>query len=252
MIKPTQINEFVKQNIFPILGNISHNTHITCFTGAGISAESGIQTFRDQGGLWEQHRIEDVATPEAFDRNTKKVLQFYNKRRQQLRNVKPGIAHYALADLQEKARVQVITQNVDNLHEKAGSHKVLHLHGELMKAESSGDKGYIIPLGNKDIELGDTCPRGFQLRPHVVWFGEMVPNMERAQEMVHHSELLIVVGTSLNVYPAAGLLHFVQEGTPIVVIDPQVPELEPFGNVHHIKATASVALPALVDAITDV
>lgn len=249
MIKSSQIADFVRQTILPTLGNVSQNTHITCFSGAGISAESGIQTFRDHGGLWEQHRIEDVATPEAFNRNPQKVLQFYNKRRQQLRKISPGIAHYALADLQEKAQVHVITQNVDNLHEKAGSGKVLHLHGELLKAESSGDKGYVIPLGDNDIAWGDTCPKGHQLRPHVVWFGEMVPNIERAQQIVMQTDLLIVVGTSLNVYPAAGLLHFVKDNTPVIVVDPKVPELTQFDNVHHIQANAAKVLPKLVHCI---
>jgi len=196
---------------------------IVVLSGAGISAESGIKTFRDTGGLWEEHNIDDVATPDGFRRNPTLVLDFYNKRRKQLATCQPNFAHISLANLETKFDIQIITQNVDNLHERAGSSNVLHLHGELMKIRSTGAGGEVFDIDpNKlEIHLNDKCPKGFQLRPHIVWFGEEVPTIEQAQKIVKQADILIIIGTSLQVYPAAGLVNYVKPNAPIYLIDPQ-------------------------------
>lgn len=197
--------------------------HIVVLTGAGISAESGLSTFRDNGGLWEQHSVYDVATPEAFVRDPELVLRFYNDRRRQLEAAEPNRAHRLLAALEEHYRVTVITQNVDNLHERGGSSNVIHLHGELTKARSTRYPELVYDIGFKPIAMGDTCERGAQLRPHIVWFGEDVPLIETAAEVVATADRLLIVGTSLQVYPAAGLVHMVGRQVPITVIDPGEP-----------------------------
>ena len=197
--------------------------HIVVLTGAGISAESGLSTFRDNGGLWEQHSVYDVATPEAFERNRDLVLRFYNERRRQLRNAQPNPAHRLLAELENRFQVTVITQNVDDLHERGGSSNVLHLHGELTKARSSAYPDLSYDIGYNDINPGDTCDRGAQLRPHIVWFGEEVPMLDAAAEVVRTADQLLIVGTSLQVYPAAGLVYEVDIDVPITVIDPGEP-----------------------------
>lgn len=197
--------------------------HIVVLTGAGISAESGLSTFRDSGGLWEQHSVYDVATPEAFERNRDLVLRFYNERRRQLQMVQPNPAHRLLAELESRYRVTVVTQNVDDLHERGGSSRVLHLHGELTKARSSAYPELIYDIGYRDINSGDTCDRGTQLRPHIVWFGEEVPMLEPAADIVRTADQLLIVGTSLQVYPAAGLVYEVDIDVPITVIDPGEP-----------------------------
>ena len=194
---------------------------VVVLTGAGISAESGISTFRDSDGLWEQYRVEDVATHEAYLRNPELVLNFYNERRRQLFQVKPNEGHSQLVRLEEKYDVQIITQNIDNLHEQAGSTHVLHLHGELTKARSDRNDNLIIDIGDRDIHLGDKAPDGAQLRPHIVWFGEAVPNIEPASEMCEQADYFIVVGTSMNVYPAAGLIHYVPRSAPCFLVDPK-------------------------------
>ena len=194
---------------------------VVVLTGAGISAESGISTFRDSDGLWEQYRVEDVATHEAYLRNPELVLNFYNERRRQLFQVKPNEGHRQLVRLEEKYDVQIITQNIDNLHEQAGSTHVLHLHGELTKARSDRNDNLIIDIGDRDIHLGDKAPDGAQLRPHIVWFGEAVPNIEPASEMCEQADYFIVAGTSLNVYPAAGLIHYVPRSAPCFLVDPK-------------------------------
>ena len=181
---------------------------VVVLTGAGISAESGIRTFRDSGGLWEEHRIEDVATPEAWQRNQELVLEFYNQRRKQLYDCNPNAGHYALVKLEEKYDVQIITQNVDDLHERAGSTKVLHLHGELKKARSTTNPELIYDIKGWELKKGDKCERGSQLRPHIVWFGEEVPNIVTAAQISSKADIYIVIGTSLNVYPAAGLMSY--------------------------------------------
>ena len=194
---------------------------VVVLTGAGISAESGISTFRDSDGLWEQYRVEDVATHEAYLRNPELVLNFYNERRRQLFAVKPNEGHRQLVRLEEKYDVHIITQNIDNLHEQAGSTNVLHLHGELTKARSDRDENLIVEIGNKEIHLGDKAPDGAQLRPHIVWFGEAVPNIEPAAELCERADYFIVIGTSMAVYPAAGLIHYVPQSTPCYLVDPK-------------------------------
>ncbi len=199
--------------------------HIVVLTGAGMSAESGLSTFRDNGGLWEQHSVYDVATPEAFERNQDVVLRFYNERRRQLRDAQPNRAHQLLAELEQHYRVTVVTQNVDDLHERGGSSSVIHLHGELTKARSSEHPELVYDIGYDDINTGDTCERGAQLRPHIVWFGEEVPMLDAAAEVVRTADHLLIIGTSLQVYPAASLAHEVDMAVPITVIDPNAPTL---------------------------
>ena len=211
---------------------------LVVFTGAGISAESGIKTFRDAGGLWEQYRIEDVATFEAWTRDRELVLDFYNQRRRQVMAASPNEAHVLIAELQRKFDVQVITQNVDDLHERAGSKKVLHLHGEIMKARSTADDNLIYPLTSAELKAGDLCVKGSQLRPHIVWFGEMVPDMDLANSLAANSDLFVVIGTSLNVYPAAGILNFVSPYTPTWLLDPGEFHLDYVKELKHIRQTA--------------
>ncbi|WP_428243772.1 SIR2 family NAD-dependent protein deacylase [Gynuella sp.] len=191
---------------------------VVVFSGAGISAESGLKTFRDSDGLWENHSIHDVATPEAWLRNPELVLRFYNERRRQLETVQPNSAHLAIAALERAYDVFVITQNVDNLHERAGSSTVLHLHGELTKARSTADEALVYEIGSKAIELGDQCEHGSQLRPHIVWFGEIVSGLSEAAELISQADKIIVVGTSLEVEPAASLVHLAPAHAEKVVI----------------------------------
>jgi NAD-dependent deacetylase len=211
---------------------------LVVFTGAGVSAESGIKTFRDAGGLWEQYRIEDVATPEAWQKNSALVLEFYNQRRKQVMEAQPNAAHYFIAELQKKFDVQVVTQNIDNLHERAGSKNVLHLHGEIMKARSTADPNLVYSLTIPEIKPGDLCEKGSQLRPHIVWFGEMVPDMDTANILATNAELFVVIGTSLNVYPAAGILNFVFHEVPKWLVDPGDFNLDYVRNLKHIRQTA--------------
>jgi NAD-dependent deacetylase len=223
--------------------------HIVVLTGAGISAESGINTFRDTGGLWEGHDVMEVASPVGWENNMKKVLEFYNLRRQQLLKVNPNPAHYALAKLEEKFRVSIITQNIDDLHERAGSKKVIHLHGELLKVRSTFDDDLIMDW-KKDLNLGDFCEHNHQLRPHVVWFGEDVPIFPIAAEITEQADILIIIGTSMQVYPAAGLIDFVKEGTPIYFIDPN-PTLNAVPKLTILNEKASIGVPKLVDLLMD-
>lgn len=194
---------------------------LVVLSGAGISAESGIKTFRDSDGLWENHRVEDVASPEGFSRNPDLVFEFYNLRRQQLKTVKPNEAHKILAELDQYFDVQIITQNVDDLHERAGSTNVIHLHGELLKARPINSDEGIIDWKN-DLIIGDLDKNGIQLRPHIVWFGEMVPEMENAMKIAAEANLLVIIGTSMQVYPAAGLINYVPNNCEIFVIDPHL------------------------------
>lgn len=194
---------------------------IVVLSGAGISAESGISTFRDSDGLWENHRIEDVASPEGFQRNPKLVLDFYNLRRRQLKEVHPNEAHKILVDLEKYYDVQVITQNVDDLHERAGSTQVVHLHGELKKVRPINNET-ITYQWEDDLNIGDTDEKGVQLRPHIVWFGEAVPKMEEAIDIASSADIIIIIGTSMQVYPAAGLIHYVPKHCEIYVIDPNL------------------------------
>ena len=190
-----------------------------------MSQESGIRTFRDMGGLWEEYDVMEVATPEAWMRNPQLVMKFYNDRRRQLYECVPNAGHIGLAELEKYFEVHIITQNIDDLHERAGSSKVLHLHGELKKARSSVDESLIYDIQGWELKFGDLCARGSQLRPHVVWFGEAVPAMDQAIPMVENADILAVIGTSLNVYPAAGLVSYTRRGTPVFVIDPERPQV---------------------------
>lgn len=221
--------------------------NIVVLTGAGVSAESGIATFRDSNGLWEGHDVNTVATPEGFAANPALVLDFYNKRRAQLKTVQPNDAHTCLAHLEQYFNVAVITQNVDDLHERAGSTQVLHLHGELRKVRSSGNYKDI-NYWEDDIHLGDLCTAGHQLRPHIVWFGEEVPAMDQAIEIVEKADFLIIVGTSLQVYPAAGLKDFAPRNAPIYFVDPN-PSLQSHGRLTVIKDKASTGVAHVAQLI---
>jgi NAD-dependent deacetylase len=218
---------------------------IVVFTGAGVSAESGIKTFRDHDGLWENHKISEVATPDAWRQNPKLVLDFYNERRKQLLSAKPNQAHKLIAQLQGKYDVHVITQNIDDLHEKAGSKKVIHLHGELMKCRSTLNPNLIYTLKSWKLNIGDKCELGSQLRPHVVWFGEAVPNMEIAYEVASKADVFIVVGSSLTVYPAAGLVNFVSNNSKKYLIDPSDINIQDVENLIIYKEKASSGMEKL-------
>jgi NAD-dependent deacetylase len=218
---------------------------IVVLTGAGISAESGLATFRDSGGLWEGHSVMDVATPEGWAKDPKLVLKFYNDRRKIALDAKPNAGHTALVDLEKHFDVQIITQNVDNLHEKAGSTKVLHLHGELSKARSSKNDKLIYDIGDGHINLGDLAEDGSQLRPHIVWFGEGVPAIEEAATLAFDADIFIVVGTSLQVYPAASLIQFVPNDSPKFILDPNIPDISKGKNMEFIAQKASIGMPEL-------
>lgn len=224
---------------------------IVVLTGAGISAESGLKTFRDADGLWEGHDVMEVASPQGFARNPELVFEFYNQRRRQLLNVAPNAGHKALVQLEEKFKVDIITQNVDNLHEKAGSSNVLHLHGELFKVRSTADENHVLDW-KKDLVLGDFDENGHQLRPHIVWFGEMVPMLEPAIEIVAQADIVIIIGTSMQVYPAASLVNYAKLGTPVYLIDPKpnVNETD-FENLTIIAKTATIGVPGLVEQLID-
>lgn len=194
--------------------------NLVVLSGAGVSADSGLKTFRDSNGLWEGHDVMQVASPQGFAANPELVLDFYNQRRRQLREVEPNPAHHTLAKLEAHFNVHIITQNVDDLHERAGSRKVLHLHGELLKARSTGNSS-LIKEWTEDILLGQTCPQGHQWRPHIVWFGEEVPMLQEAASITSRADLLLIVGTSLQVYPAASLVHYAGKQAPIYLVDPK-------------------------------
>ena len=221
--------------------------NLVVLTGAGISAESGISTFRDSDGLWEQYRIEDVATPEAWLKDKSLVTDFYNQRRMQLKNVKPNYGHIGLVELEKQFNVSIITQNVDNLHEMAGSKHVVHLHGELTKVRSERyeELVYELPEDKYEVKIGDLCEKGYQLRPHIVWFGEAVPMMKKAIEITENADILVIIGTSLNVYPAAGLVHYIRPDVPVYLIDPKDVTVSR-KNVFFIKKGASEGVKELV------
>ena len=222
---------------------------LVVFTGAGISAESGIKTFRDSGGLWEEFDINEVATPQAWEKNKALVLDFYNKRRKQVLEAKPNLAQYALVELEQKFDVQIITQNIDDLHERAGSKKVLHLHGEITKSRSSVDPTLVYKISGNEIKLGDTCEKGSQLRPHIVWFGEMVPLMDTANMIAERADIFMVVGTSMAVYPAAGIIDYSPQNIPKYLIDPSDIKVNGIANLQIIKEKASIGLPKLASEL---
>lgn len=217
---------------------------LVVLSGAGMSQESGLKTFRDMGGLWEQYRVEDVASIEGWYRNPELVMNFYNERRKQLFETEPNAGHFAVAALENDFDVQVITQNVDDLHERAGSTKVLHLHGELRKARSTKDPDLVYTLDHWELKFGDKCEKGSQLRPHIVWFGEAVPAFYEAIPMVEAADILVVVGTSMQVYPAAGLVNYTRPGVPVFVVDPVRPDFY-MNNVTYIEEKASVGMNIL-------
>jgi len=217
---------------------------IVVLSGAGISAESGLKTFRDENGLWEGHDVMEVASPMAWENNRELVLDFYNQRRRQLLQVEPNAAHYALVELEKKYEVQIITQNVDDLHERAGSSNVLHLHGELLKARSTFDENLVMDW-RKDIRNGDFCEHNKQLRPHIVWFGEAVPMFEKAVDHCTTADILIIVGTSMQVYPAAGLVDFIPKKCPVYFVDPK-PNISENTSLQIISKKAVEGIPKVV------
>jgi NAD-dependent deacetylase len=227
--------------------------NLVVFSGAGMSAESGISTFRDSGGLWEQFNIEDVATPEAWKKNPDLVTDFYNQRRKQVIDVEPNVAHKLIAAMENDFSVQVITQNIDDLHERAGSTNILHLHGNIRLAKSSGPKQEekYYPIEGWELTANDKCFEGFRLRPHVVWFGEEVPALNDAAKIIQEAEILIVIGTSLQVYPAASLVHLAPGYCKCYVIDPNVDEFDLPSNFVKLKAKASDGLRELTNRIVD-
>lgn len=222
---------------------------LVVLTGAGMSAESGLKTFREMGGLWETHDVYEVASPNGWARDRNMVLRFYNERRKQLLATSPNAGHLGLVELEEQYDVQIVTQNVDDLHERAGSLNVLHLHGELRKVRSTGDPNLVYELEGWELKEGDLCEKGTQLRPHVVWFGEAVPAIEEAAEIVSTAEILVVIGTSLNVYPAAGLINYVSEGVPIFVIDPNEVMIPGNSQVRVIAEPAGTGVRKLIEAL---
>ena len=216
--------------------------NLVVFTGAGISAESGLGTFRDSGGLWENYKIEEVATLEAFVKNPELVLDFYNLRRRQMIKSKPNDAHYSLNLLEKKFNLSIITQNVDDLHERSGSKNVLHLHGQLNQSMSTND-GRVFDVEGSELNIGDCCPLGSQLRPNVVWFGEMVPNIQIATEIVAKADIFIIIGTSLNVYPAASLLNYVSESCRVILIDKDPVMVD---GIEILAESATIGVPKIV------
>jgi len=217
---------------------------LVILSGAGISQESGLKTFRDMDGLWENYSVDDVASIDGWYRNPELVMDFYNQRRKQLFEVEPNAGHYGIANLEKWFDVSVITQNVDDLHERAGSTKVLHLHGELRKVRSSIDSGLIYTLDGWELKMGDKCEKGSQLRPNIVWFGEAVPAIYDAIPLVENADIVVVIGTSLAVYPAAGLVHYAKPGAPVFVVDPNRPEVA-LKNVVYIDEKAGTGVEIL-------
>jgi NAD-dependent deacetylase len=222
---------------------------IVVLTGAGISAESGLKTFRDSDGLWEGYNIEDVATPEAWRRDPAFVQDFYNMRRKNVLEAKPNAAHYALAALENKYDVTIVTQNIDDLHERGGSTKVVHLHGIITRSQSSKNSNLTYPIDGWEIKMDEVCELGSPLRAHVVWFGEDVPMIETAAKICEQAELFILVGSSLAVYPAAGLVNYVPRSVPKYIVDPNIPYLSPNGSFIKIEEKATVGVPLLINEL---
>jgi NAD-dependent deacetylase len=219
--------------------------HLVVLSGAGISAESGLKTFRDNNGLWENYDVEDVASYEGWLKNKELVLDFYNQLRRKLKDTEPNAAHKGLAELEKYYKVSIITQNIDNLHEKAGSTHVIHLHGEITKARSTKNPSYVIDIGYNDIHPGDLCPKGGQLRPNVVWFGESVPAFSEAVQIAKTADIFVIIGTSMVVYPAAGLIDYLPKGIPVYVIDPKPVSISGHDNYIFIQNTATKGIEEL-------
>jgi len=228
--------------------------NLTVLTGAGISAESGLTTFRGQKGLWKDYDVTELASPKAWEKNPELVLEFYNKRRRKLLEAKPNEGHKTLAALEDWFNINIITQNIDDLHERAGSTHIIHLHGELKKARSTADPSLIYTIEGAELNPGDTCEKGSQLRPHVVWFGEPVQYINEAIALARQAEVFVVAGTSLAVYPAAGLLNYVHEDIPVYVIDPEPPDIQWVpnpGRIHTFAEKATSGLKKLKDTLTN-
>ncbi|MDB5137044.1 MAG: NAD-dependent deacylase [Mucilaginibacter sp.] len=223
--------------------------NVVVLTGAGISAESGLRTFRDSDGLWEGYNIADVATPEAWDWNPALVQDFYNLRRKSVLEAKPNAAHYALAKLEKKYKVTIITQNIDDLHERAGSTEVVHLHGIITRSQSSKDPNLTYPIDGWELKMGELCELGSQLRAHVVWFGEAVPMIEKAAEICSKADIFMLIGSSLAVYPAAGLINLVAKDVPKYIVDPKIPAVYGLGPMIKIEEKATVGVPGLVESL---
>ncbi len=229
--------------------NYKQMKRIVILTGAGMSAESGISTFRDNDGLWKKHRFEDLATPRAWAMNPELVMEFYNARRKQLFEVEPNTGHFSLVKLEEKYDVQIITQNVDDLHERAGSANVLHLHGELKKVRSTVDESLVYEMDQWELKIGDKCEKGSQLRPHIVWFGEAVPMIVPAAELAATADIFLVIGTSMVVYPAAGLIGYAPSDIPKYYIDPKASHVGGISNLKVIQKKAGEGVPGLVEEL---
>ena len=237
-------------NLDSILANNKQYMKIVVLTGAGMSAESGLKTFRDSNGLWEGHDVMSVASPQGFAKDPALVLEFYNQRRRQLLTVQPNAAHHALAALEREHEVNIITQNVDDLHERAGSTRILHLHGELLKVRSTFDENLVLDWKN-DLNLGDFCEHNHQLRPHIVWFGEAVPLIEDAAEIVSQAAVVIIVGTSMQVYPAAGLIQYAKPTAQCYFVDPN-PSIETTSRITVFAEKATTGVPKVIEAIKNV
>ena len=219
---------------------------LVVFSGAGISAESGLKTFRDSDGLWENYNVMEVATPQAWQSNPALVLEFYNQRRKQALEAQPNEAHNSIVQLEQRYEVQVVTQNIDDLHERAGSTKVLHLHGEIRNSRSSSNPSLVYQIEGEKLQIGEKCETGSQLRPDIVWFGEPVPNMEKAHGIVSEAEILLIVGTSLNVYPAAGLIHFASQKCKKYLVDPKDVKITDVENLEFLQEKAGTGVPKVV------
>ena len=224
---------------------------LVVLTGAGMSAESGLRTFREMGGLWEEHDVYEVASPGGWQRDRSLVLSFYNERRKQLLETKPNRGHLDLVELEKYFEVWIVTQNVDDLHERAGSSRILHLHGELLKSRSTMDPGLVYDIEGWKLEEGDLCEKGSQLRPHIVWFGEAVPAIEEAARVVSAADIFVIIGTSMNVYPAAGLINYVPDTAPIYVIDPNEVSIAGHSRIRVIQKGASEGVQLLMEEIKD-
>jgi len=224
---------------------------LVVLSGAGMSAESGLRTFREMGGLWEEYDVYEVASPEGWEKDRELVLRFYNDRRKQLLEALPNRGHFALAEMEKDFDVTIVTQNVDDLHERAGSSKILHLHGELNKSRSTVDPELVYDIEGWELNSGDLCEKGSQLRPHIVWFGEAVPAIEAAAEVVSGADMLVIIGTSMNVYPAAGLINYARPGTPVYLIDPNEVVVAGHSGIKVIRKGASEGVDELIRIIRD-
>lgn len=224
---------------------------LVVLTGSGMSAESGLKTFREMGGLWEEYDVYEVASPVAWQRDRSLVLRFYNERRKKLLESEPNKGHLSLAELEQDFEVWIVTQNVDDLHERAGSTRILHLHGEIRKARSTADPNLIYDIEGWKLEEGDLCEKGSQLRPHVVWFGEAVPAIEEAAKMVSSADIFVIIGTSMNVYPAAGLINYVPDRAPIYVIDPNEVYIPSHPRIRVIQKSAVEGVQILKEELRD-